>query len=263
MKVCNKCGEEKELSDFRERRNSCKVCLAAQTKAWREINPEKIKEAAKKRQEDGRSKLSQKVYRENHPEKVKASFKSWYYANQEELNISRRIKYSLEPEKFRSTSRNWYHANIEKGRAAVKSWREANPEKMKASIRAWKDANPEKIKIYREANLEVIKARNKVYSGERRALLTGANATLTQSEWKEIWKEFNGLCLWCGDRAEHMDHIVPLRPRKGELQGHHTKGNVVLSCQSCNNGLGGKFNKDPLVFLFERRGLYEAENHQA
>ena len=128
-------------------------------------------------------------------------------------------------------------ANPEVGRKSAEIWRNTHPDLYRERIEAWREANPEKKREYAE---------------RRRALLSGANATLTSKEWADIWVEFDGKCFWCGDIATEMEHIVPLQPRPGGLAGHHVKGNVVPSCAPCNDK---KHNKDPLLFLFEQRGF--------
>lgn len=141
----------------------------------------------------------------------------------------------------RANGRSWYYANHEKALASSAEWRKNNPEKSIASARARQESNPERTKETRRRS-----------QSKRRALLKGVNASLNTREWKEVWDEFDGKCFWCEDDASGMDHIVPLTPRTGGLQGHHVKGNVVPACQPCNNR---KNNKDPIVFLFELRDV--------
>ncbi len=175
--------------------------------------------------------------------------KAYYEAHIEEVTARHKVYRETTREAAREYGKTHYAENLEKERARIRAkskdnpdyyreYYEANKETKQASNKAWRIANPEKMKVIRQ---------------RERALRTGAKATLTQEEWEKIWQEFNGRCFWCNDPATQMDHVVPLRPRQGELQGHHTKGNVVPSCQPCNNGPGGKHNKDPLVFLFEMR----------
>ena len=131
----------------------------------------------------------------------------------------------------------WQKEHPERANKATRKWDSENKDKRIPQIIAWQKEHPENVKATQR---------------KRKAIKKGVTATLTTEEEKEIWIEFEGLCFWCGYIATHLDHIVPLTPKKGGLQGHHVKGNVVPSCQPCNNR---KYNKDPLKFLFEERGL--------
>lgn len=145
--------------------------------------------------------------------------------------------------KNRSRSDGFSHYCKPCDKATTIGWQRRNPNQRNA----WQSDNPEKAKkawkTYRLRN------RSKVYSWNqrRRALKSGCGATLTAKEWQEILTEFNGHCFWCGAPWNHQDHIVPLS--KG---GSHSKMNVVPACATCNLK---KNDRDPLVFLFEMRGI--------
>lgn len=169
----------------------------------------------------------QREWRKKNPDKVRSSnaarkdaVKAWHEKNKD---------------RKKSTQKVWNDNNRIKLNNIRKTWELLNPEKAKASRRAWVEANPDRVKLI---------------GHKRRAKMRGATATLTLTQWQETWQEFNGKCFWCRKVATCMEHIVPIQPRPGNQQGHHTKSNVVPSCQPCNSS---KLNKDPLVFLFETR----------
>lgn len=147
---------------------------------------------------------------------------AWREVNQEEQNAKKRAKYANDPEPAKAMARMWY---------------ENNRERALANMRRWEQNNPEIVKVHRKNT-----------KAKRRSAAIVAD--LTPEQWMSIWNEFDGLCFWCGGEATDLDHIVPLVPRAGGLQGHHTMGNVVPSCGPCNKK---KTNKDPLVFLQEVR----------
>lgn len=92
---------------------------------------------------------------------------------------------------------------------------------------AWLSAHPE------------IRRRNQ---SKRRAIIKGAEATLTRGEWNEILVVFAGMCFYdCGRKWETFEHLIPLS--KG---GNHSKENVVPACKPCNFSKG---SKDPDEFL--------------
>lgn len=84
---------------------------------------------------------------------------------------------------------------------------------------------------------------------KRDAIKKGITATLTTEQLKELWLESCGICFWCGVEANSIDHIVPLTPKPGGQQGHHTKSNLVTACMPCNIS---KYNNDPLIWYFKK-----------
>lgn len=135
-----------------------------------------------------------------------------------------------------SYSKWWRKTNPDKKRKQDREWySKANGtvlENYKKRKRAWQKNNPDKVNSW---------------SRSRKALRKGATATLTLSQEREIWEEHGATCFWCGRNATTLDHIVPLQPRTGGLQGHHTKENIVPACQPCNSS---KNNEDPLTWYF-------------
>ena len=121
MKICSKCKEEKELSEFYKYKPSkdglrarCKKCMCEDSekyyknnkekiKEYYSNNEEKIKEKRKEYYENNKENLinKRKEYYENNKEKVKKYFKEYrkeYYENNKEL-----IK-----EKYRDYRNNYY-----------------------------------------------------------------------------------------------------------------------------------------------------------
>ena len=96
-KQCSKCGKTKGVDEFGKdkymkdgRKSFCKDCRNAYTKAWRKVNPEKVRAAMKK------------WYKAN-PEKAKANTRDWQKAN---------------PEKTKAFKNSWQKANPEKKKAS-------------------------------------------------------------------------------------------------------------------------------------------------
>lgn len=82
-KSCTKCGEMKPFSEFWKRSDGryglqqrCKTCIRKQVREWGRANPEKKREATRRRyQEDPeREKERSREYRLTYPEKARA----WY-----------------------------------------------------------------------------------------------------------------------------------------------------------------------------------------
>ncbi|MCQ2234186.1 MAG: HNH endonuclease [Paludibacteraceae bacterium] len=71
-----------------------------------------------------------------------------------------------------------------------------------------------------------------------------------EKEWLDIFDPNNeGLtCAYCGDKATHLDHLLPLII-KGSPTGYGTEpGNLVPCCGNCNQSKG---NKDWDVYINE------------
>ena len=73
---------------------------------------------------------------------------------------------------------------------------------------------------------------------------------MTEREWAETLREFDGGCAYCGspptaaNRGVVADHLIPVT-EFGEL----VVGNTVPACQTCNDSRG---NKDWRTFLQSR-----------
>ncbi len=116
---------------------------------------------------------------------------------------------------------------------------------------------------YYNKNKEIINERNKAwqkthreecrhYWHNRRAKKIESGGTLSKNIIQILWKRQKGKCAACkADLKEtgfHLDHIVPLIPRKGEPAGKHEDANMQLTCPTCNQK---KHNKNPIQFMRE------------
>jgi hypothetical protein len=101
-KVCTKCGEEKELSEFSKCKrhksgilNMCKKCCNEKNKKWRGSNPEKAKQQNnyyKKHPE--LVKEYKRKWIENNPEKRKLGLKKWRDEHKKEIIEAEKIRKS-------------------------------------------------------------------------------------------------------------------------------------------------------------------------
>lgn len=147
-----------------------------------------------------------------------------YYAKHSEKIKQQNAEYKRQnPEKVKEWAKKWTKNNWEKRYAHSRNWILKHPEKSSEYCRRWSQNNPEKVIAKRT---------------RRRAMLSGAEINdFTGNEWKELLKEFNYTCAYCGcnDKKLTQDHIIPLK-----LGGNHTKSNIVPACQSCNSRKGIK-----------------------
>jgi len=124
VKVCTKCGIEKELDEFHAsmvskdgHKSRCKLCRnkenliwaknnSEKIKAWRRANPEGIKKTAKR-------------WRQNNSEYQR----DYYRDNRKRINNQAAINYSKNPEKAKRRAAAWNKVNPERHRQAHKTYR--------------------------------------------------------------------------------------------------------------------------------------------
>lgn len=199
-KVCSKCGEEKEDSEFYKDKSvksglksSCKECDRKRAREMHAKNPSIVRSRALK-------------WRNNNIEKARENYRL-YKENNKEKELERSRKYYIE--------------NSEKERERRKQY-------------YWKNRELElnKNKEYRKS--EQGKLSNTRRRHTRRTRLKKTPCTLTLLQWEKILKSQGNKCAICGkrfckSRPPTKDHIIPLS--KG---GGLTFENVQALCQSCN-----------------------------
>lgn len=129
-KICNTCGEVKDLSLFGNG-NRCKNCTRLYLNEWRSKNPEKRKvQRLKEYAKDGdKYRMYAELYRNDNPEKVKLATKKWMDDNKEYRADYRRDKYNNDSDvKLQRKSSN--SARHKRLRRATLQW--ADKDKLKA-----------------------------------------------------------------------------------------------------------------------------------
>ena len=130
--------------------------------------------------------------------------------------------------------RQYYLENKDRINEQNKKWAAENPERKKEADRLWAKSNQDKVKVnqrnYYLRNPEKVSVRRQ----KRRAILREAKTYLVTS--KDIGKIMNQPCVYCGQPATQLDHIIPLA-RGGE----HRIGNLAAACQACNLSKNKKF----------------------
>jgi hypothetical protein len=111
MKICTKCKENKNLSEFYKQKNGkdgvradCKACI--------------------------------KVYSANRysmaPEKINAKNRAWQKANREKVKINRALYYEANSEELKAKSASWRDGNLEKVKSTNGDYKKNNPGKIRA-----------------------------------------------------------------------------------------------------------------------------------
>lgn len=129
-----------------------------------------------------------------------------------------------DPERYAAYVANWRRKNPERAREINRTSWNKNKDKYNEArrgdpvtaqqMRDWQKANPAKIREYNRRR----KARSK-----------GASGRHTEDELVALWARYGGLCAYCGEQAEHADHVMPLS--KG---GSDDIENIAPACIACN-----------------------------
>ena len=119
MKVCTKCGEEKDESEFKKSGNQCKECICIVQKEYRQRNRQRIA-----------------LYRAN------------YYKKNKSRLIKRAIEWQKETEFYKKRKNK--QSDIKKR----KEWVKNNQDKVNGYKKKWQRLNPEKVKA-KETNLRL------------------------------------------------------------------------------------------------------------
>ena len=220
-KVCSKCGEEKDESEYRGIRAECKTCEREYGKEYRKNNIEKIK-------------ACQKKYRENNIEKTRSRWENYYLQNKDHEKI-RRAKYR--------------DKNKEQLKEYEKKYRETFPEKQVYRHKKYYEENSEKEKerVRRYAQTPIGKITNTRIRHRRRALSKDTPCTLTLIQWEKILESQSNKCSICGKRfcksiPPTKDHIIPVS--KG---GGLTFENVQALCRSCNSSKNARLDHTKII----------------
>jgi 5-methylcytosine-specific restriction endonuclease McrA len=79
---------------------------------------------------------------------------------------------------------------------------------------------------------------------------------VTRSTRDFIWVRDEGLCVYCGDVATELDHVIP--PRFGGSRGG--RHNLVLTCRYCNQQKKRHFEQmaEHAIQHLERLGAFRS-----
>lgn len=202
LKLCTKCGEEKQISQFNADkrlksgvRSSCRDC----------------------------DKAHQKSFRENNKELIRARNAAWYAENTEYAKRKQKEYRDANPEWWAERNKKWASENPEKKSNSDRAWREANVERCRENARAWIERNYDQwLKIIRKANDKRLSTpKGRIESNTRRAV-SRSIGNLKSSRTFDILgytvdelmahleHQFQPGMTWENYGEWHIDHIIPL-----------------------------------------------------
>jgi hypothetical protein len=218
MKICSKCGIQKEFSEFCKNKankdqlnNICRDCSKLKFKKWREQNLDYEKERFKN-------------YYENKLDYFLKKNEKWKAANREKYLKHKRDSYERHKEEILKKQKNYYYENFEKINKRNKEWDLKNKEKMK--------------KYYQDfwrKNKDLYYSRN----AKRRAMKIQAFVFWADIDKIEaLYTEAQKLSIETGI-LHHVDHIIPLNHPK--VCGLHNEFNLQILTAQENLSKSNKF----------------------
>lgn len=226
MKVCSKCGLEKDFSEFHQFKHSkdglksqCKACILLKEKERRLTDEYKLKQ---KEYNQSISKETKKHYRENNYVKNKDSIleknKEWRKNNKDYISEYNKKYRENNKEYLKEFKRNYIKSNPDQN----KIWRENNPDKVKEYRKKY--SKSESCKNHRKNWYKSIKNRNPHVLAWR-SILTNSLKRLGKKKEDETIKLLGYSAIQLKEYIEslftegmswdnygewHLDHIKPV-----------------------------------------------------
>jgi len=236
MKVCSNCKVEKELIEFTEKKNRCKICTSIYLKNYRELNKKILKEKASirylkydKEKTIKYHKNYHKKYYENNKEIYKKKAEKYKENNKEKSIEYSKNYYINNKEKIIIKQKNYVLKNKEKRIECVKKYKENNKEILKEKAKIYYQKNKHKkneyVKNYRLNNplfdlsiriRQNIRSTFKVKNYDKKSKTTNILGCSIQDFKNHLERQFTKGMTWENAREWHLDHIYPVSLAKDE-----------------------------------------------
>jgi len=206
-------------------------------KQWAADHPDKNREFHREGMRKWRAKNAERAL-----QAARASMRKWRREHPEEAKLrDKQNTWKRTPECREGTRRNsskHYQANKQQILERTAQWQKDHPIQVR-EIRA----------KYRAAHLDEIRNEDRIAHYRRRTAPIPLPGHHTADDIRALLQTQSGLCAAChatliatGKGKYHVDHIVPLKPRKGDPAGTNDPSNLQLLCPTCNHS---KHNLSP------------------
>jgi 5-methylcytosine-specific restriction endonuclease McrA len=159
--------------------------------------------------------------------RCKACNRANYQANKERVKAYRAENADRISEYQREYAKGYREANADRLKEAKREQYQANAEHVKARVRAYQAANPERIRETKRAYYQANPDMHHAARARRRTRIRGVRRESYSRT--EIFAAYGGTCAYCGDPAQHLDHVVPIS--RGGADAAH---NLLPACAPCN-----------------------------
>ena len=170
----------------------------------------------------------------------------WYLDNAERIKEKARARYTQKKDEIKAYQKKYRATHPGYVKEQSRRQRALNPDKNRIAQKKYVEGHREKRreidKAYRASKPEIHAATER----NRRAAKLGNGGTgWSAKEERELTSSYGNLCVYCGNKAEGIDHVVALANG-----GAHDLNNAVPACAKCNSSKG----KKPLLqWLYARR----------
>ena len=205
-KVCNKCGEDKPLSEYHKQKQkkdghhpTCKVCRKAANKAYYEANREKLA----------------------------ASDKAYYEANRERINAQKKAHYEANRERIIAERKAYSEAN----REGISAWKKAHHAEKWANdpeYRARYYANTRRRQRLLASAIQEPYSREDIFERDNWTCQLCQEPIVPALKWPDRW-------------AASIDHVTPI-----SHGGDDTPANVQAAHLTCNQSKGNRVKLEDL-----------------
>jgi len=226
-------GTNRGYGVYKCRCDDCRVAHSEAARIDRERNNARVTAAQRRRwREDPKYRQYQAEWRAENREQVLAWKREYYVRHREQLLEQDKVRYQRQRQRYIDNAKRWREANPERSREIARGVRERHREEynLRAAERARERyaSDPDKYKVafkrWRLENPEAARLTNQRNRHKRR----GAEFTAEAIEW--IASLVDPLCTYCGERADTIDHIIPVsKGGTGEVD------NLTPACRSCNS----------------------------
>lgn len=204
LKSCTKCGETKQIEDFKKdsssksgRKSYCKVCAAANAKSWYENNTERGKE-------------SRRTYKEENAERFREINRKHYRDNKSVYLARAKAAYESNPEYVKERTKAWADRNIDRVKANKAVYRAVNSERINQKARDRYKHNPSPFAKSRKTWNKKNQSKLRAYCADYRARKIKATPLWANAEKIQLFYDLAKNEEIRTGRKCHVDHIVPL-----------------------------------------------------
>ena len=260
-RICRVCGGVFPLTaefwnrDRKSFRTFCKKCDSARARKWAVANSERDRVRKRRWYESNRALTIARATKRNteRPDQHRKSSRKWAANNRDEQRQNLKRWRGENPDQAHKLINDWHRKHAAELRAGRQQYRKEHPvQAQNRSQQEWQKRHAKDPEASRQWQRERYLRKTDEYlaaARNRRARKAASPGTHTYEDVLSLWDAQNGKCAACdvelaksGKDKYRIDHIIPLKPRRGDITGTNDTSNLQLLCSTCNMA---KSNLDP------------------